>query len=244
MNDTTPPKNAFQFLMNSTKSNNDAVAVTKAKKRSRAQDADPEENKPKKQKTELSFIVKDETGSGNEYSESVFHKLAPKPGKRTILTEFFIDLIPCYIASSFSPKKSKTKKGITGHIEYTNKIFHLIQLRSGHEILWSAVFLEPEADQEGKDKIEQLTSDTFLKLMTIEDSAGEATTSKSSFAQLPFMPNFCWYWKRAYNSTTVATLGMDHSSPSSTPKIRRVHSTVLSHHDLAQGTLWRTFSLP
>ncbi len=128
---------------------------------------------------------------------------------------------------------------LSGPTEYTNKIFHLIQMRSGNETLWSAVFLEPEADQEGKDKIEQLTSDKFLEFMTIEDSVGEAASPKSSFAQLPFMPNFCWYWKRAFNCTTVATFGTEHASPNSKPKFRRVHPTLpaLPHHAITQGNV-------
>ncbi len=69
--------------MNSTKSKNDA----KGKKR-KAQNTDPERNK--RQKTELSFIVKDETGAGNENSESVFNKLAPKPGRA--MTELLIQI--------------------------------------------------------------------------------------------------------------------------------------------------------
>lgn len=81
MSDTTAPKNAFQFLMNNKKSKSDAVSEPKTKKRKLINVDQPEENKAKKPKPELSFIIKDETGLGNENSESVFNKLAPKPGK-------------------------------------------------------------------------------------------------------------------------------------------------------------------
>ena len=83
MSDTTAPKNAFQFLMSNKKSKNDVpIAESKTKKRKIQNVSDQaEETKTKKQKIELSLIVKDETGIGNENSESVFNKLAPKPGK-------------------------------------------------------------------------------------------------------------------------------------------------------------------
>lgn len=91
MSDTTAPKNAFQFLMSSKRASNEAPRVeSKTKKRKiNVSDQAAEESKTKKQKKELSFIVKDETGLGNESSESVFNKLAPKPGKH-IITELII----------------------------------------------------------------------------------------------------------------------------------------------------------
>lgn len=114
-----------------------------------------------------------------------------------------------------------------------------MQIRSGSQVTWSTVFLEAEADEEGKDKIDQLTSDKFLELMGEAGSSTDiATTSNSTLAQLPNMPNFCWYWKRAFNQTTVATLGTEQPSPVRTPKTRQVHPTALnqlSRDDVAQS---------
>lgn len=127
---------------------------------------------------------------------------------------------------------------MSGPTAYTNKICHLLQIRSGNEVTWSTVFLEAEADEERKDKIDQLTTDKFLELIAEEEGRSDGTETNTALAQLPNMPNFCWYWKRAFNCTTVATFGTEQPSPVRQPKTRQVHPTSLnklSHDDVARG---------
>ncbi len=113
-----------------------------------------------------------------------------------------------------------------------------MQIRSGSEVTWATVFLEPEADEEGKDKIELLTGDKFQELMGADDHEDGTSSNNFTAVQVPHVPNFCWYWKRAYNETTVATFGTEPSSPVRAARTRLMHPTTLNpltHDDIVNS---------